>query len=579
MLNEAKSNANRNKILLMGNPNVGKSVIFSRLTGVDVIASNYPGTTVEFTKGCFKIGEERFDIIDVPGTYTLTPTSKAEEVAVEMLKRGDAVINVVDSTNLERNLNLTLQLLKRNIPMIVALNFWDETKHIGISIDAEKLEQILGVPVIPTCAITGEGIKTLHSRLVSATAKPYKYDEEERWHEVGRIVEKVQKITHRHHTLLERLGDASIKPVTGMPIALGIMYLSFIIIRFIGEGLIGFVFEPLFGKLWAPLMLKISILLGSNGFIHNILIGKLVNGEIDFGESFGLLTTGLFVPIGAVLPYVLSFYLVLSFLEDSGYLPRLGVLIDNLMHKIGLHGLAIIPMMLGIGCNVPGALATRVLETKRERFIAATLMSIAIPCMAQIAMIVGLIGKFGAQGLFLVFGTLFVVWIILGVLQNLILKGESPEIFVEIPPYRIPYVGAIAKKVWMRLKWFIKEAVPFVMLGVLIVNILYSIGIIAFVGKISRPVIEGIFGLPAETAGALIIGFLRKDVAVGMLVPLELSMKQLVIASVVLTMYFPCIATFAVLVKELGIKDMLKATLIMIVSTLIVGGALNFILP
>ncbi|MCD6311345.1 MAG: ferrous iron transporter B, partial [Elusimicrobia bacterium] len=347
---------------------------------------------------------------------------------------------------------------------------------------------------------------------------------------------------------------------------------------FIGEGLIGSVFEPLFENLWAPLMLKVSSVLGSGGFIHDVLIGKLVEGGIDFGESFGVLTTGIFVPFGAVLPYVFAFYLILGLLEDSGYLPRLGVLVDNFMHKLGLHGLSIIPMLLGIGCNVPGALATRVLETKRERFIAATLMAIAVPCMAQIAMVVGLIGKFGAKGLVPVFGTLFVVWIILGVLQNLILKGESPEIFVEIPPYRIPYWGALVKKTWMRIKWFIKEAVPFVMLGVFIVNVLYVLGIIEFIGGIAEPVIKGVLGLPKEAVGALIVGFLRKDVAVGMLVPLGLTMKQLIIASVVLTMYFPCIATFAVMVKELGVKDMLKATLIMIVSTLLVGGFLNLVL-
>ncbi len=463
--------------------------------------------------------------------------------------------------------------------MIIALNLWDETKHIGIDIDAKKLEDLLGVPVIPTCAITGEGIKTLHSRMEEAKIKPYKYEEEERWHEVGKIVEKVQKITHRHHTFLERLGDASIKSATGIPIALIIMYLSFKIIRFIGEGLIGFVFEPLFEKLWSPLMLKLSGILGSGSFIHDVLIGKLADGEIDFVESMGLLTTGLFVPIAMVLPYVFSFYLVLSFLEDSGYLPRLGVLVDNLMHHLGLHGLAIIPMMLGIGCNVPAALSTRVLETKRERFIAATLMAICVPCIAQIAMIIGLIGKSGTKGLFLVFGTLFIVWLILGVLQNLLLKGESPEIFVEIPPYRLPYFGAIVKKVWMRIKWFVKEAVPFVLLGVFLANILYSLGIIEFVGKIARPVVTGIFGLPSETAGALIIGFFRKDVAVGMLSPLGLTLKQLVIASVILAMYFPCVATFAVLLKELGMKDMLKAAVIMIVSTLLVGGMLNLILP
>ena len=567
------------RILLMGNPNVGKSVVFNRLTGADVIAANYPGTTVEFTRGRMKIEGERTEIIDVPGTYTLDPTCKAEEIAVEMLKEGDVVINVVEATNLERSLNLTLQLLKQKVPIIVALNFWDETKHKGISIDVEKLEQILGVPCVHICAVTGEGVNRLVEMIKEARPSTFAYEEKEKWHKIGHIVDRVQKVTHRHHTFLERLGDASVKPITGLPIAAVVLFLAFKLIRFVGEGLIGYVCEPIFENLWAPLLLKLSALLGSGGFLHNILIGKLVEGGIDFGESFGLLTTGLFVPLGAVLPYVFAFYLVLSFLEDSGYLPRLGILVDTVMHKLGLHGLAIIPMMLGLGCNVPAALSTRVLETRKERFIAATLMAVAVPCMAQIAMIVGLAGKHGAAGLGIIFGTLFIVWILLGILMNKFSKGESPEIFVEIPPYRIPYLKGLLKKIWMRIKWFVKEAIPWVLLGVFIVNILYTLGIIQFIGRFTAPVVTGVLGLPRAAVGALVIGFLRKDVAVGMLAPLGLTLKQLVIASVVLTMYFPCVATFTTLAKELGFVDMLKSAAIMIISSLIVGGVLNLILP
>ena len=571
------------KILLMGNPNVGKSVIFSRLTGVNVIASNYPGTTVEFTRGHMKLGDEVVEIIDVPGTYDLTPNSPAEEVAVQMAKsagsmgEGDVIINVVDATNLERNLNLTLQLLKDGKPVLLALNLWDETRHIGISIDVEKLQKILGVPVVPTCAITGEGIKELVSELPHAKANTLQYKEEKRWEKVGEIINQVQTITHRHHTFLERLEDLSIRPATGLPLALITLFVVFKIIRFIGEGLIGLIFEPIFEKLWAPLVMKVSNLLGG-GFLHDVLIGKLVDGQIDFVESLGLLTTGLFVPLAMVLPYVFSFYLVLSILEDSGYLPRLAVLVDNVMHRFGLHGLAIIPMMLGLGCNVPGAMATRVLETKRERFIAATLMAIAVPCMAQMAMVAGLIGRYGAKGFGLVFGTLLAVWVVLGVLLNQFSKGESPEIFTEIPPYRMPYWGAMLKKLWMRIRGFLRQAVPFVLLGVFITNILYSLGIIQFLGRLTSPVITGVLGLPQDTVGALVIGFLRKDVAVGMLLPLDLNLSQLVVASVVLTMYFPCVATFAVLIKELGTRDMIKSSAIMIASALIVGGLLNLIL-
>ena len=568
-----------NKILLMGNPNVGKSALFSRLTGAKVVISNYPGTTVEFTQGYMKLGNTTPAIIDVPGTYTLKPTSRAEEVAVQMLSEGDVIINIVDATNLERNLHLTLELLEKRIPLIVALNMWDDTKHRGIEIDVEKLEKILGVPVIPTCGLTGEGVKELVKRIPMAKTKriePLK--DAEKWKYIGKIVEDVQKLHHRHHTFLEVLEDLSIRPLTGAPIALLVLFLSFLVIRFIGENLIGYVCEPFFGGIWAPIMLRLSALLGPGSFLHNIFIGELIGGTIDFGQSFGLLTTGLFVPFAMVLPYIISFYFALGILEDFGYLPRLAVLVDNLMHKLGLHGYAIIPMILGLGCNVPGALAIRLLEGKREKFIAATLMAVAVPCMAQIAMIVGLVGQRGGRYVALVFLILFFLLITKGVILNKVMKGKSPEILIEIPPYRIPQFKSVVKKLWMRVFSFLKEAIPYVLLGILFVNILYALHIIDLLAKLFSPILRNVWGLPRESIGALLIGFLRKDIAIGMLGPLSLTTKQLVIASTVLAIYFPCIATFAVLVKELGLKDMLKSASIMIATVILVGGILNLVL-
>jgi len=388
----------------------------------------------------------------------------------------------------------------------------------------------------------------------------------------------VQRVTHRHPTLLEKLADLSLRPATGIPFAVVVGAVSFEVIRLIGEGLIGYVFEPLFENYWAPVMMRLSELLGSGTLWHALLIGRLVEGEIDFGESMGLLTTGLFVPLGAVLPYVFAFYLVLSLLEDVGYLPRLSVLVDTVMHRLGLHGLVIIPMLLGLGCNVPGALATRIFETRRQRFVAATLMAICVPCMAQIAMVAGLLGKHGAAGLGAVFGTLALLWVVLALILKRALPGEAPEIFTEMPPYRIPYHRTVAQKVWLRTLQFVREAVPYVLLGVLIVNVLYSLHLIQFLGHLFAPVLTTVMGLPEEAIAALLIGFLRKDVAVGMLAPLGLSLKQLIIACVVLTAYFPCAATFAVLLREFGARDMLKATALMILVALIVGGALNLIL-
>ena len=562
----------------MGNPNVGKSVVFSRLTGANVIASNYPGTTVDFSKGIMRLEGERYEIIDAPGTYSLEPSNKAEEVSLKMFKQADVIINVVDSTNLERNLYLTLELLEQDKPVIIVLNLWDECKHLGIHIDEKKLEEILDIPVVTTVALTGEGIKNLVSRLKEARSnndiKPT--SEEGRWIEIGSIVKKVETVEHRHHTLRDRISDLTIRPVTGIPIAVGIIFISFWIVRFIGEGLIEYILDPIFNNLYLPIVENLSEIIGPN-FLHTLLIGEY-GVPIDFVESLGMLTTGLYIPIAVVLPYIMSFYFILSILEDTGYLPRLATLVDNIFHKLGMHGHGIVPMFLGLGCNVPGALSTRTLETKKQRFIAATLLAISVPCMAQIAMIFGLLGSYGIYYIGLVFISLAILYIAIGIILNRFVKGESPEIFLEIPSYRVPSFKATVKKTWMRIRWFLKEAIPFLFLGVLIINLLYAVGFLQWFGNMLAPVMQGLFGLPGESSTALVIGFLRKDLATGMLLTIKgMNAYQLVIAAVMLTVYFPCVATFVVLLKELGIKDMLKSTAIMVTTAVAVGVILKLI--
>jgi len=563
----------------MGNPNVGKSVVFSRLTGVRVIASNYPGTTVGYTQGFMKVGEETAEVVDVPGTYGLEPTCEAEEIALQMLATGDLVINVVDATNLERNLNLTLQLLEKGVPMVVALNMWDEVGHRGIHIDLKRLEELLGVPVIPTVAVTGQGIKELVESIPAARAPrlpPNSHDE--RWAAVGNIVEQVQQVTHRHHTRLERMEDASARPFTGVIIAAVVLAGTFFGIRFIGESLITYVLDPIFEYLWTPVILFFSNLMGGSGILHNVLLGRIIAGEVNYIESFGLLTTGLYVPFAMVLPYIVAFYLLLGLLEDIGYLPRLAVLMDTILHRLGLHGYAIIPTLLGLGCNVPAIMATRILESKRERFIAATLISIAVPCAALQAMVFGLVGARGIQYVAMVYGTLFLVWVILGFVLNRVVKGFSPELLIEIPPYRIPPWRAVLQKLWFRVYGFLHEAIPIILGAVLVMNILYAVGVFDIIANVTAPVVTGLLGLPKEAVVALTVGFLRKDVALGMLAPLALTSEQLVVGSVVLAMFFPCIATFVVLFRELGVRGMLKATAIMVTVALSVGGLLNLIL-
>ncbi len=563
----------------MGNPNVGKSVVFSRLTGVRVMSSNYPGTTVNYTEGRMKVGDEVAEVIDVPGTYTLDPTCQAEVVALKMLQLGDVVVNVVDATNLERNLFLTLQLLERDVPVIVALNMWDDTAHQGVTIDLEKLRQRLDVPVIPTVAVSGQGIKELVEAIPSARTAPHQErSRDERWAAVGRITDSVQTISHRHHTWGERLADATVKPLPGAVIALGVLAASFAVIRLIGESLIGYVADPIFDMVWLPVLERVSVALGGEGMLHSVLIGRLIDGEIHPVESFGILSSGLYVPIGMVLPYIIAFYLALGVLEDVGYLPRLAVLLDSAMHRIGLHGYAIIPTLLGFGCNVPAVLATRILESRRERFIAATLVSIAVPCASLQAMIIGLVGDFGMRYVLIVYSTLLIVWVMLGLILNRLVKGFSPELLIEIPRYRWPVARTVVAKLWGRASGFLREALPVVLGAVVVINLLYVAGVFDALASAFAPALTWMLGLPGESVVALAVGFVRKDVALALLSPLSLTAAQFVVASVVLAMFFPCVATFAILVREIGAKDALKASGIMIVSALAAGGVLNALL-
>jgi len=566
------------KIVLMGNPNVGKSVVFSRLTGARVISSNYPGTTVDYFKGEMYLEKSRVEIIDAPGTYSRTPTNKAEEVAAEMLNEADIIINVVDATNLERNLYLTLELIETGKPLIIALNLWDEAQNTGIAIDYKALGTILGVNVVPTVALSGEGIKELCSNIGRATAgKSFAFArDEDKWIKIGAIIKQVQQVRHRHPTIRDRLTLASIMPVTGIPIAIGVILLSFWIVRLIGETLINTIFNPLF-ELYSPLITAFSQWLGP-GLIQEILIGKLFDGEIDYVQSLGLLTTGLYVPIGMVLPYIVSFYFMLAILEDSGYLPRLATLSDCVFHKMGMHGHGIVPLFLGMGCNVPAILATRCLETRKQRFISATLVSISVPCMAQSAMIFGVLGPYGMRYIFIVFLVLVAVFLTIGLVLNHFVKGTSPELCLEIPPYRAPNPVVILKKTWMRVRGFLAEAIPYLFLGVLLVNLLFAIGFLEWIGTVFAPLTAGLLGLPKEATTALVMGFLRKDLAVGMLIPLGMTPEQLVIAVTMLAMYFPCVATFAVLFKELGIADLAKSTAVMVATSLLVGTVLRIIL-
>lgn len=582
----------------MGNPNVGKSVIFSRLTGVDIISANYPGTSVSYTEGRLAIRGMPATIMDVPGIYSLDPATQVEEIARKIFDAGaDVVVNVVDATNLERNLNLTLQLLERGLPTVVALNLWDVAVKQGITIDVPGLSAELGAPVVPTVAVSGQGIRDLvqaigdvyriapdagddvktaldaSSQYRSVHPMAVHFDSSDhRWARVGEIVENVQKVEHRHPSFLERLEDVTIRPWTGIPVAIVVLYISFSLIIDLGELLIANITDPLFiaYSAWVTGLADLY----TAGLLHDILVGT----SPELLESFGLLTTGIYIPLGVVLPFLIPFYLVLGFLEDIGYLPRLSVLLDAMMHRIGLHGAAILPCILGMGCSVPAVLAVRVLESPKQRYLAATLMTMTIPCASQTAMVFGMLGHFGLKYIFMVYATLFLVFILAGLMMHRLIREESPEIFLEIPPYRMPDARALFRKTFVRLKDFVYEAVPYIGFGMLVMNLFEISGLMHQVGVAMKPVVSNLLGLPSDAAAALIIGFLRKDAGIGMFAPLGMGPEQLVIASVVLAMYFPCVATFMVLLKEIGASGTMKSIILRLLASVIVGSALRVVL-
>ncbi len=556
------------KILLMGNPNVGKSVLFSRLTGINVVASNYPGTTVELRRGTLKFGSLAAEIIDVPGAYTLDPTNKAEEVAVKMLKEGDVVINVIDATHLERNLSLTLELLEQGVPMVVALNLWDEAQHQGVTIKVEKLEKLLGIPVVPTVSVTGEGVKELVLQIPQAKSQPHQRSDDEKWAKIGNIVHQVQALTHRHHTFLERLEDAAIKPSTGIPIALAVMLLVFGVIWGIGGRILrGRILLPFFENIIFPMIERGVTALVPEGLFREILIGH-----------FGVLIDGIGWPLALVLPYLLAFYLVLAILEDTGYLPRLACMLDTCFHKIGVHGGAVIPFLLGFGCTVGGILSTRMLETRRERIITVALMCIAIPCMAQTGALIALLAERSIAALVFVYFIAFLFIFIAGMLLNKMLPNTAQSFLMEIPPYRVPNATAVAKKIWMQTRAYLLTAVPLIIFGVFIAALLYETGALYHIGIWFQPIVVGLLGLPAEASISLILGIVRRELAIAVLLDLDLTLVQLIVGAIVALFYIPCAAVLPVLMKEFGLRFAITIVISTIIIAFVMGGMLNAIL-
>jgi ferrous iron transport protein B len=635
-------------IALAGNANVGKSVVFNYLTGLHQHIGNWPGKTVERAEGTLYFKGYTIDIIDLPGIYSLSTYSLEELVSRKYItvERPDLVINVVDASVLERNLFFTLQLMELETPMVIALNQVDMAKAKGIEIDVKKLEKLLGVPVVPTVAVKGMGITKLLEKAIETIEKgpvkkhakakygeeveeridklmpmlnnvhllyPQRYaaikllegDEEienevkrvspqivsaakkladeirslhghacstvitsERYELAGCIVRSAQKLVSPiKPTMSERLHNVTTHRVIGYVILVASLLLIFFSIF-------------TFGGYTADLL---------NNWFYGLepIVKGAVGGGVAGELMWGGIIEGIIAGVTIVLPYIIPFYLILYFLENSGYLSRIAFLMDNVMHKMGLHGKAFIPLMLGYGCNVPACLGCRIMETQRERLLAAFVTTL-VPCAARTVIILGLVGNFlGFQWALGLYIFNLIVIFALGRLAFKIVPGEPTALIMEMPDYRLPHMKTILKQTWFRVAEFIKIAFPLIIAGSLVLKLADVAGLLEPITAMLSPVTVLWLGLPAVAGITLIFGILRKELALIMLATLlgttnfalVLTPVQMLVFTLVAMFYIPCTATIAALAKEFGWKKALFITVFEIAFAIILGGIALRLLP
>lgn len=577
-------------IVLVGNPNCGKSVLFNRMTGMYVNVSNFPGTTVDISRGSW-LGKT---LIDTPGVYGLSSYSDEERITRDSVFQADLVINVVNATTLERDLFLTLQLADLGVPMVVVLNMMDEVERLGLQVEADALQKRVGVPVVPVVAITGQGLPALKVALTSArpgqasmvalkaiaevraqarmlglrpsqaellliaegdaevaariglTAGNFRsaiYTARRR--RADKLAAKAVAGTVRR-SFGQALGEWSAHPLLGLPILAGVLYALYwlmgvvvaqIVVDYTEGTLMSGYYEPFMRRLAAPL-------LGEQTFAYRLLVG-----------DFGLLTMTVTYLIGLLLPLVTGFYLALSFLEDSGYLPRIAFLTDRILNKIGLNGRAVIPMILGLGCVTMATLTTRVLSSRRERTIALALLGIAIPCSAQLGVIASLVTPLGVRALLTYVLVILFVYGLVGMLLNKILPGCSSDLLLDLPPLRFPGLGNIVKKTSARVYGFLWEAAPIFAGGVVLVAVMQESGVLLTIQQALTPITVHWLQLPASSAQAFVMGLVRRDFGAAGLYALPMSATQKLTASITITLFVPCVASMLVMWKERGWRE------------------------
>ncbi|MBS7645869.1 MAG: ferrous iron transport protein B [Candidatus Bathyarchaeia archaeon] len=645
-------------VALAGNANVGKSVIFNQLTGLNQIVGNWPGKTVERAEGTLYYEGRRIRIIDLPGTYSLSAFSMEELIAREYIAEGspDVVVNVVDASALERNLYLTLQLLELKTPLVMALNQIDFAAKKGVRIDAEKLSKTLGIPVVPTVATSGLGINQLLAEIVALTEGEvgispievgFGREVEEhvqkleqsirrilpelaskypaRWLAVKLIErdEEVQAKVLREDNGREILSQAessieAIERIHGEPAPIVIASERYSLAAKITRAVTVVVHPPkltleekldsitthkilgyiILGGILAAMFTAIFLI---GGFLAELLETILMETALPWVEEnasrlfnpaiTGILTrgglTGIVAGVTIALPYIVPFYFLLSLLEDSGYLPRAAFLLDNPMHKLGLHGKASICLLLGFGCSVPACMGCRIMETQRERLLGGFL-TVLVPCAARSVVILGLVGRYvGIPAALGVYAFDITLIFLLGRLGYRVLPGEPIGLIMEVPQYKRPSLKTILKKAWIRTREFIFVAFPIIIGGSLILEALNITGISWTVSGRMAPIVSGWLRLPEAAGIPLMFGVLRKELTMILLAEVSgttnfssiLTPVQMVVFSLVTMLYIPCMATIGALIKEYGLMKALTITLVDVALALLIGGLAARILP
>jgi ferrous iron transport protein B len=538
------------RIALIGNPNVGKSVVFGRLTGRYATVSNYPGTTVAVTQGRALVGAEVCDIIDTPGINTLEgAVSEDERITRTIVSNGqsDLIVQLGDARNLRRALVITSQLAAFEKPVVLVLNMMDEARSRGVDIDAAGLSRELGIPVVETVATEGRGLAELRAALPDAavpvvdrtrSSTVWAHETTERFRRIGR---------RSLGRFQEWIGRAVREPATGLPLVALVLYGSYLFVGVLGaQTLVELVEDGLFGGLINPWATSLASLLPWP-LLRDFFVGE-----------YGLVTMGLTYALAIVLPVVTTFFLVFGFLEDSGYLPRLAIFSDRLFRAMGLNGKAVLPMVLGLGCDTMATMTTRILHTPKERLIAIVLLALGVPCSAQLATIMGILGGISFAALATLFGVVVIQMLVVGFLAARVIPGDRSEFALELPPMRVPQWRNLLTKTGLRIRWYLGEAVPLFLIGTALLFVLDRLGALAVLASTAEPVVRGWLGLPAEAAEVFVMGFLRRDYGAAGLFEMArsnaLTGVQAVVALTVMTLFVPCVANLLMIVKERGAR-------------------------